>query len=285
MVAILCFVALSVGGCKSDTTSTPDRRLSRKGEACMTTNDCTTGLSCIPVPGGSAGVCVTGEFNVTQTAKECAVIQCQQPVDCCPTPPTNCPALATSCADGGGNPTACQQYNLLCKCDGTHYDCVDEQCRTRCDVDADCGGTLKCSGGKCVECVDDTVCTAGQTCLNGTCTAPCQGDGDCPAFNRCQVGKCVESGCQTDRECVAATKNVEATCGTDGKCIIPCQTDLECGNPKAYTFYSCINRQCTYVGCSSDKDCLLYVYGTADASVPNPNGKTHVVCRDKATTK
>lgn len=251
----------------------------------MSTDDCSAGLSCLPAPGGGGGVCVTGEFKVSQTAKECAIIQCTQSIDCCPTPPATCPQLAAACADGGGSPSACAQYNALCKCDALRYDCTEGRCRARCNIDSECGGTLRCSGGKCVECVDDSTCATGFTCINGACQAPCQGDGDCPAFNRCAAGKCVESGCQTDRECVAATRNVEATCGTDGKCIVPCQTDLECGNPKAYNFYSCINRQCVYVGCASDKDCLLYYTGFSDAGIANPNGKTHVLCRDKATSK
>lgn len=290
LATALLAIAAGMGGCKSS-DDTPARRESRKGEACQTTNDCAAGLSCVPVAstgGGGApgiGVCVTGEFKVTQTAKECAIIQCQQAADCCPTPPSTCPQLAAQCGDAGPSNFACQQYNALCKCDALRYDCVDERCRTRCNLDSDCGGTLKCSGGRCVQCVDDSTCLTGETCINGACTPPCQGDGDCPAFNRCQAGKCVPGGCTTDRECIAATRNVESTCGTDGNCIIPCQTDLECGDPKNYRFYSCINRQCIYVGCSSDKDCLLYAYGTVDASVPNPNGKTHIVCRDKATVK
>jgi len=85
----------------------------------------------------------------------------------------------------------------------------------------------------------------------------------------------VESGCQTDRECIAATRNVEATCGKDGKCVVACQTDLECGNPKDYSFYSCISGQCTYVGCASDKECELYMGSSGTGS------QGRVVCRDK----
>jgi hypothetical protein len=104
-------------------------------------------------------------------------------------------------------------------------------------------------------------------------------DSDCPLFDRCTNGKCVDSGCQTNRECVAATHNVESTCGTDGKCIIPCATDLECGSPTSYQFFSCINRQCTFVGCQSDKDCELYL-GLDGGTSANKN---HPVCRDKQT--
>jgi hypothetical protein len=172
------------------------------------------------------------------------------------------------------------------------------------------GGGGKCLGGKCGQCASDDDCGgAGSdlTCVSGKCQAPCQGDGDCAGFDRCLQGKCVESGCQTNRECIAATRNVEATCGTDGKCIVPCQTDLECGNPKGYSFFSCVGGQCLYMGCESDKDCRLLLGSgsssssssssssgtTSSSSSSGSSGvlssKQHVVCRDKqvpnATTK
>jgi len=287
-IAAFAFVGIStiaIQGCSKDDSN--DRRLSQKGETCQTTNDCAGGLSCIPAttgPSGGVGVCVTGEFKIAQTTKECAVIQCAQPVDCCPTPPPSCQLLQAACADAGATSFACEEYDAECKCDASRYDCTDGQCKGRCQADTDCGAG-KCSGGRCVQCVDDSTCTNGKTCVNGACQAPCTSDGDCPAFNRCNAGKCVDSGCKSDRECVAATRNVEATCGTDGKCIIPCQTDLECGSPKAYQFYSCINRQCVYVGCASDKDCELYLTGGSDAGIPSSGSvPTHIVCRDRATT-
>ena len=63
-----------------------------------------------------------------------------------------------------------------------------------------------------------------------------------------------------------------------GTCVVPCQSDLECGNPEEYTFYSCIQNQCIYVGCQTDKECQLYLGGGAQ-----PGGKhQQIVCRDKA---
>ena len=131
-------------------------------------------------------------------------------------------------------------------CDATKVGCEQSLCVTKCTTDTECINTStgrKCAGGKCVQCAGDTDCPTGQQCLSGMCQAPCQTDGDCAGFQRCQAGKCIEGGCQIDRECVASTRNVEATCGTDGKCIVPCQTDLECGNPKSYSFFSCIATQ------------------------------------------
>jgi hypothetical protein len=186
------------------------------------------------------------------------------------------------CGDGG-NPFACTEYDQECKCDATKFDCQAGTCRSRCTMDSDCtnrGG--HCSGGQCVACTDDSMCMSmpGTTCVNGACIPPCVSDSDCPLFDRCSSGKCIDSGCQTNRECVAATRNVEATCGTNGKCIIPCATDLECGSPTSYKFFSCINRQCIFVGCMTDKDCEL-LFGLDGGTGLN---KDHPVCRDKATT-
>jgi hypothetical protein len=77
----------------------------------------------------------------------------------------------------------------------------------------------------------------------------------------------------TDRECVLATKNVEATCKS-GKCSVPCQSDIECGSPTNYRFFSCIDHECVYTGCDSDKDCEVALTGGSDASTGG-----RVVCR------
>jgi hypothetical protein len=114
-------------------------------------------------------------------------------------------------------------------------------------------------------------------CAHNQCVPPCTTDSECPSFNRCSEGKCVDAGCSSDRECVAATKNVEAVC-KDKKCVVPCQTDLECGNPQEYRFYSCIRNQCIYVGCESDKECQLYL---GQSFNPGTGQKHEIVCRDR----
>lgn len=281
---VVAFVAGNGCGKDSETTA----RSSLKGEACQVTNDCVAGLACVPVPNGAVSICTVATFQITQTQRECLVTECSTAADCCGTPPSSCPNLLNLCtADAGSSSvTACIQYEALCKCDTMKVDCEQDKCITKCTADTECtqnGSGRKCAGGKCVQCAGDTDCSSGQQCLSGVCQSPCLSDGDCSGFNRCAAGKCVESGCQTDRECVASTRNVEATCGTDGKCIVPCQTDLECGNPKGYSFYSCIKSQCVYTGCQSDKDCrLLRESGGFDAGGV-VSSKQHFVCRDKTT--
>ena len=54
--------------------------------------------------------------------------------------------------------------------------------------------------------------------------------------------------------------------------------------PTAYSFYSCINSQCVYVGCDSDKECELYLNGGNDAGFTGTSGfgtTEHVECVDK----
>ncbi len=306
-------IASASGGCGADDpTEAVPSRLARKGEACQTTNDCASGLACMPSPSSNTGVCVLGVFNVSQTARECAITECQQATDCCETPPSSCDSLKESCdsqRDAGASPpiSACTQYEALCVCDPARRDCENGKCVVKCTDDQSCansGKGGKCLGGKCAQCATDTDCGGSNsdlTCVSGKCQPPCQGDGDCPGFERCLQGRCIEGGCQTTRECIAATRNVEATCGTDGKCIVPCQTDLECGNPKGYSFFSCVDGQCLYMGCESDKDCRLLLGGATGSSggtsgTTSSGGtsgglgpKQHVVCRDKpvpnATTK
>ncbi len=308
-VVVLAGLLLSVSnGCGDDDDETSSRA-ARKGEACESTRDCAGGLSCLP-NGSRGGVCVVGIFNVATTTKECAITQCQVAADCCDTPSSSCPSLKENCdeQDAGAESAACKQYEALCVCNTNKRDCEAGKCITKCIDDETCtknGQGSKCLGGKCADCAVTEDCTKRNpeyTCISGECKPPCQTDGDCPGFERCSAGKCIESGCHTTRECVAATRNVEATCGTDGKCIVPCQTDLECGNPKGYSFFSCVAGQCLYVGCDSDKDCRLFYTGddsengtssgtsggTTSGGTSSSGGsllgdKTHIVCREKAT--
>lgn len=304
MLVLGAVVSIGNNGCGDDEDENATGA-SRKGEACQTTGDCVAGLACIPNAAGT-GICVLGAFSVQQTAKECAVIECREASDCCGPPPASCDALLQNClaqADAGTPPphSLCLQYEATCKCDESRRGCESNKCITKCERDEQCttsGAGRICAGGRCVQCGSDTDCTAGGNstlrCVSGQCKPPCEGDGDCPGFERCREGQCTEGACETDRECVAATGNVEATCGTDGKCISPCTTDLECGNPKSYKFFSCVGGQCLYLGCGTDKDCRLMLRGANESSSSSSSSSSgssgsifttqqHIVCRDKDT--
>jgi Cys-rich repeat protein len=266
--------AATVAGCKSSDSTA---RQSSRGEECQTTADCAGNLACVPRPNNAGGgICVDGQFNVAPTNKECVVIECTQASDCvqpgaCP---TSCPTYQMECSQG--IQSACTTYQQLCGgCSASHWACDNGTCKTQCTTAADCGiGNAQCTNGQCVQCTDDSQCTNGNVCNNNICTPPCMSDTDCSSFNRCTNGKCTKAGCASDRECIAATKNVTAVCKSN-TCVVPCQTDLECGNPESYNFYSCIKNQCIYVGCQTDKECQLYL---------GQQGGTHhgqIVCQDK----
>jgi len=284
VLALATAAALATNGCTSDEPKAA--RPSRRGEACRATNDCSDGLACVPVPGGAIGVCTLGSFGVAATAKECAVLECEEASDCCGPAPPNCSSLLTTCtADAGEiSRAACAQYDQQCRCDAARAACEQNKCVRKCTDDVECATSpsgRRCSGGRCVQCSFDDECGPDRHCANGVCQAACRSDGDCAGFDRCVSGRCVQSGCQTDRECIAATRNVEATCGTDGKCVVPCQTDLECGDPRGYAFFSCIEHACVYTGCQTDKDCRLLLTGPSDAGALPAN--QHVVCREPLT--
>lgn len=170
----------------------------------------------------------------------------------------------------------------VCVTSGFSISTTAKECVMTCDTKADCSYGMSCTGGKCVECSDDSECGTSQMCKRGLCvpeqvTKSCVADSECPDYQRCSQGACVDSGCQTDRECVASTGHVDAKCGGDAKCIVPCQTDLECGDPTSYRFNSCVNGQCTYVGCSDDKECEFYL--KSNGSSGSSGG--HPACVDK----
>jgi hypothetical protein len=290
---------LLAAACGDDESKTEPIRTARKGEACQTTNDCAPGLACVPAGSNGASICVLGAFTVAQTAKECAITECTTASDCCGTPNANCDTYKAQCdADAASSPTYCQLYASQCACD--NRDCENGKCIQKCNSNNDCSSSGRtCAGGKCVACSSDDDCGVGgsRKCVSGECQAPCEGDGDCPGFERCINQQCTDGACQTNRECVAFTRNVEATCGTDGKCIVPCTTDLECGSPRDFRFYSCVNSQCLFLGCETDKDCRLILEGISGTSSSGGSSGTsssgsssgsfsptrHIVCRDKTT--
>ena len=272
---------VSIAGCSKDDAA-PVR--SRRGETCSVSADCADGLACSPVAGVShGGLCVTADFKLTPTAKECVIIECATTSDCCDeTLAAGCERLRELCASEGDAGVDCTIFAQQCGCLTGTVECLGTKCVSHCNQDGDCtarGTGKRCSGGNCSDCILDADCTGGRACVSGKCETGCSNDADCSGFDRCLGNRCIASGCQTDRECVAATRNVDARCGTSGKCIIPCETDLECGSPTEYAFYSCIDKQCTFIGCETDKDCRLLYVGASDASTLPL--KQHAVCKDK----
>jgi hypothetical protein len=273
-----------------DATTQQSVRTSGKGEACKTTSDCTPPFVCSPTATG--GVCAPGgQLDATPTGKACFNAQCRVPTDCCLAQYVayNCPYYKNECqtnptnALDGGPSSWCVYYDTNCKCDSSRLSCDQGACVAPCNNDPDAGVLVactsaldKCIAGKCVQCSGDSDCAQdiGQFCnANGKCQSACSSDGDCPGFSRCSNSKCVDSGCQSNEECIDALRRVDATCNS-GHCSVPCQSNIECGNPYNYDFYACVQNVCTFVGCSSDKDCEVFFYGPDAAAIT-----THPTCR------
>lgn len=248
IVALVVLVALGglgglAAGCEEEQKTAPARR-GVKGESCLARNDCQSGLMCV------SNMCVIDEFPIRHEAKVCDIVECQAPADCVRIAGT-CSEHQEACTNGVQ--AACDAFDRWCT-----FACEDARCVWQCKEDDHCGG-LRCVEGDCVECRNDADCEDGERCQEGDCVEPCQNDGDCPIFHACGGdGRCVESGCSSDRECVAATRRVEARCEEE-KCIVPCVSDSECDDPNDFDFMACDDGVCRYVGCSTDTECRAAV--------------------------
>jgi hypothetical protein len=72
------------------TPPTPPR-LSQVGESCQVSADCAGTAVC------EGGSCKVASYGITANSKECILQECTQPVDCCPTPSTECATLEATC--------------------------------------------------------------------------------------------------------------------------------------------------------------------------------------------
>lgn len=117
-----------------------------------------------------------------------------------------------------------------CRCQNPAYDPTDPIC-----TDTDCEDIclLRCQDSLCLQ---DKSCKADAECL-------------AVGLKLCDSGRCVQ--CLADSDC--DEKNNE-TCDDAGRCHKPCTQNEECG-----LFEACNKKTgaCTYVGCQSDRECIL----------------------------
>lgn len=244
-----------------------------KGESCRTSRDCAAPLVCI------RGTCGPADFDVEPTNKECVLIACEEPKDCCPPPPSSCDTLDELCEaekEAGMEGPACAEFERLCVCDENAWSCKDDRCvaETPCGTDEECIAGV-CEAGKCVACsVDEDCPLQDQACVDNSCVAGCDNDSQCPALHECNDGECVEVGCRDNRECIACTGSVYAFCD-GGACRQPCERDAECGSPEDFNYRACVEGFCQDVGCATDQECKIILLGN------NPNGIYEAVCRER----
>ncbi len=128
----------------------------------------------------------------------------------------------TCISDANCSTNSCS--SVYCRCENPDYDPEDPICEDE-DCEGICGFT--CEGERCVV---DTSCSVDEDCISQV--AP-----------YCDEGACVE--CKTNDDC-----DDEECIG--GHCGPVCESDTECG-----LFESCKNNECVYVGCQTDRECIL----------------------------
>jgi len=149
---------------------------------------------------------------------------------------------ATDCLYYSYSPTCSTR---LCNCTNPLYMPTDKIC-----TDPDCEDIclLRCEDSLCVQ---DRSCKTDNDCVTAGLAKTCDG------------GRCVE--CTVDKDC--DVKNDE-TC-EKGVCHKPCEQNEECG-----LFEECQKGDCVYVGCQSDRECILAASRGAQTGNNNGSGGT-----------
>lgn len=233
------------------------------GQCAVSSGECRGNVDCL------ANKCLNGRCSLNFTA-------CQSDAEC----------AANTCAGGScacENPSYSPEHPICTDpaCDGL---CLWSCEESRCVIPTDCGTSDDCFGSKphcvegaCVECSSSMDCSFGKLCLEGSCETACLNDAQCGLFEACQSGECIYVGCRSDRECAlvpdvrslglaAGVDSRLLRCHTDqgvGRCVIPCQTDSQCGPTEV-----CSGGLCQYIGCEVTEECAtilgVHEQGTSD---------------------
>ena len=277
----------------------PETRGAR-GERCQARNDCEAGLACL------GGVCAKNDFGLTVVPKQCDRVECQADADCCGDKPQTAPAKCAARAATCDTPTIPGCVRTTCTSNATCMGgtCATGTCSVvggTCATDAACKDTCSPVTQTCTKslgtCALDSDClyyqyNATNICQNRQCN--CQNpeynpidpiciDADCKdvCLLRCQSELCVkDTSCKVNADCtpyglqfcdtghcVECSKDVDCdatqheTC-EKGQCKKPCTKNEECP-----IFDECQAGDCVYVGCKSDRECILAASG---ASTANP---------------
>lgn len=99
-----------------------------------------------------------------------------------------------TCAD---DPQRCLSEHKECLSDA---DCAGHPTGSRCDT----------TTYRCVACLDDAHCGAGESCAEGQCYLPCGSGGTCPDGTFCLAGEarseCIKKACSADADCTEASR-------------------------------------------------------------------------------
>ena len=172
---------------------------------------------------------------------------------------SDCPAVTNTCNNLPGEIGTCSYTGLTCSdespCTPLTANCSTKSCHCQ-NPDYNPSDPI-CTAQEC-----DDICLLrcdeeSQLCLQDT---SCELDSDCTAGGR--------NICSNDGRCVECTKNSECDEENDescveGTCKKPCEVNEECP-----LFNECDGGECKYVGCHSDRECILA------ASRGNDDGET-----------
>ena len=229
--------------CGSKPTEAPAKCANRDATCTPTLPGCTTKLCTSDAACGS-GTCRPGTCSIgvgeCETAADCA--DTCLPAGTCSRSGTAC-IVDTDCTYYPYNTTVtCSTANRTCDCTNPDYVpgaaiCTDPECEDIC--------LLRCDGERCVQ---DRSCDVDADCINF-------------GLPMCDKSRCVQ--CKKDEDC---DTEADETCDA-GVCHKPCQHNEECP-----LFNACDEDtgECKYVGCATDRECILAATGGNGAESPSP---------------
>lgn len=313
LIALMSVVSLfSFVGCSKEPTKFEPSTRGKRGENCQARNDCQDGLACL---NGICGINEFSISVATKHCDkiECATTaDCcgDKPTE----KPAKCNAQAKTCTQNFPGCSAAQVCTSDAACQGgtcraaaATGTCTGGLVSLSCATAADCQD--RCVTSSCT--ISGGTCTADSDCFYYSATAPtctkpnrtCNcinpdynpsaaicNDLDCTDLCtlRCDDERCVaDRSCKADADCGAATP----IC-SDGQCV-QCTTDDDCGDDKSCdlgvcharckhneecsAFYECNadSGECEYVGCKSDRECILNATGSGQTaeSIPTSTGE------------
>jgi hypothetical protein len=283
-----------------------EARRGERGSSCDSTSDCADDLSCVVTHDCPTGVacsnksCQPSNFDVVGTGKSCHVSDCKTTADCCGDMPQAAPAKCANRESICTKPTLTGCTAIRC---ATTAECGKGTCGGKCSLDAmPCLTTTDCAVNTCDTSVEPNVCALSGTdcstftCTTNTCSLPicnCQNpeydpthpictDEDCENICgfACEKERClVDDGCASDDECPATLPFCSAgecaECRTkddcddeecvDGHCGARCEVDTQCA-----LFEACQASECVFVGCRSDRECVLQAVSSKSTSAQDP---------------
>lgn len=267
-------------------------RKGERGSSCNADNDCGDELSCVVTRDCPVGVncanksCQPSNFGLMGTGKRCFLHECTGKADCCGDLPQQAPAKCDNrtsicntpniagcvvkvcttdldCGPGTCTPAVCSVGGAACN---TTADCTANTCdpqTMKCTVSQTDCSAVACTNNLCpthyCNCKNpdylptSEICTdedcqgiCGFTCTEERCVVDkrCGSDAECSATTPfCSKGACIE--CRTSEDCE------EEEC-VDGHCGPQCESDTQCK-----LFEACQSNKCVYVGCRTDRECVL----------------------------